>query len=66
LEYSFLVRLLIVLDTGGADDKERLVPAPLRVRGMDDGPGQGWMDRHCLALAMKSFSKTHDKTRAKI
>jgi hypothetical protein len=28
---------------------------------MDDGPGQGWLDWHCLAVVMKSFSKTREK-----
>jgi len=51
--------LLKLLDTGCADGKKRLVPAPLR--GMDDGPGQGCMDWHCLAVVMKSFSKTQGK-----
>jgi hypothetical protein len=60
---SFLLRLLKMLGTGYADDKERWVPAPLRVRGMDGGPGQGWIDRHCLVIFMKSFSRTHDKKR---
>ena len=30
---------------------------------MDDGPGQGRMDWHCLAVVMKSFSKTQGKQR---
>jgi hypothetical protein len=60
---SFLLRLLKMLGTGYADGKKRWVPAPLRVRGMDDGPGQGWMDRRRLVIVMKSFSKTHGKKR---
>jgi hypothetical protein len=62
LEYSFLFCLLKLLGTGCADDKKRWVPAPLR--GMDDGPGQGWLDWHYLAVVMKSFSKTDGKWRA--
>jgi hypothetical protein len=30
---------------------------------MDDGPGQGYLDWHCLAVVMKSFSKTQGKQR---
>jgi hypothetical protein len=37
-------------------------PASLLVRGMDNGPGQGCMDWYCLAVVMKSFSTTRDKT----
>jgi hypothetical protein len=36
------------------------------MRGMDDGPGQGCTDWHCLAGGMKSFSKTHEKQRADV
>jgi hypothetical protein len=59
LEYPFLLCLLKFPGTGCADDKKILVPAPLR--GMDDGPGQGWMDWHYLAGVMKSFSKTKEE-----
>jgi len=52
--------LLKLLDTGCADDK--IGPCPRR--GMDNGPRQGCMDWHCLAVVMKSFSKPQGKQRA--
>jgi hypothetical protein len=66
LECSFLLCLLKLLGTGCADDKKKIGPCPasLRLRGMDDGPGQGCIDWHCLAVVMKSFSKTQEKQRA--